>query len=99
MKQRRSKQQWGALLAEQARSGLSVAAFCRDKGITASHFYARRATARQASTPNTTAFSRAQVVTDSLPATAITINRGPNQLRLPSSVSPQWLAELMMALS
>lgn len=42
MKRRLNKQQWQVLLDEQAQSGLSVAAFCRDKNLTAKNFYNQR---------------------------------------------------------
>jgi len=31
---------WGGLMAEQQRSGQSVAAFCRERGLCAPHFFA-----------------------------------------------------------
>jgi len=36
---RRSADQWAALIAAQAKSGLSIAAFCREHGLSASGFY------------------------------------------------------------
>jgi len=36
---RKARQRWQGLLAEQGRSGESVAAFCRERQLRASHFY------------------------------------------------------------
>jgi hypothetical protein len=36
---RKARQRWQGLLAEQGRSGESVAAFCRGRQLCASHFY------------------------------------------------------------
>ena len=36
---RKAQQRWQGLLAEQGRSGESVAAFCRERQLCASHFY------------------------------------------------------------
>ena len=39
---RRSAEQWAALIAAQAASGLSIAAFCRERGLAVSTFHAWR---------------------------------------------------------
>jgi len=39
---RRSAEQWASLIAAQAGSGLSIAAFCRERGLTVSSFHAWR---------------------------------------------------------
>ena len=39
MRQRRTRQEWQALLDEQPRSGLSIQRFCQSEGITPSNFY------------------------------------------------------------
>jgi transposase-like protein len=39
---RRSAEQWSSLMAEHADSGLSIAAFCRERGLTVSSFHAWR---------------------------------------------------------
>ena len=36
---RKARQRWQGLLAEQGRSGESVAAFCRERKLCASHFF------------------------------------------------------------
>ena len=42
MKQRRTRQEWQALLDEQPRSGLSIPRFCQSEGIALSSFYSWR---------------------------------------------------------
>lgn len=42
LRRRRDAQQWRALLAQQAVSGLSVAAFCRQQALSEASFYAWR---------------------------------------------------------
>ena len=47
MRQRRTRQEWQALLDEQPRSGLSVRHFCQSEGITPSSFYSWRTKLRR----------------------------------------------------
>lgn len=41
-KRRRVRRDWPAVVQEQASSGLSVSAFCRQQGVSLSHFYRKR---------------------------------------------------------
>lgn len=97
MKQRMAKEQWLELLAEQERSGLSIAAFCRSKNIVAKSFYNHCRKARLAA-EKPQAFVRAQLVKNAPAPAGITLNHGKTQLTLPASVSPKWLASLLLAL-
>ncbi len=97
MKQRITKQQWLEILAEQEKSDLSIAAFCRSKEINAKNFYNHARKARQ-SVRDTPAFVRAQLAHNIPSPTEITLRHGKAQLTLPASVSPQWLACLILAL-
>ena len=47
MRQRRTRQEWQALLDEQPRSGLSIQRFCQSEGITTSSFYRWRTKLRR----------------------------------------------------
>lgn len=47
MRQRRTRQEWQALLDEQPRSGLSIQRFCQSEGITPSSFYSWRTKLRR----------------------------------------------------
>ena len=50
MRQRRTRQEWQALLDEQPRSGLSIQRFCQSEGITPSSFYSWRTKLRRGET-------------------------------------------------
>ena len=52
---RRSRAQWQALLGRSARSGLSVAEFCRHEGVSTASFYTWRKRLRAAGAVPTTA--------------------------------------------
>jgi len=97
MKQRITKQQWLERLAEQEQSGLTVAAFCRSKNISAKNFYNHARKARL-STQQPPAFVRARVASNVPAPSAITLLYGKSQLNLTASVSPQWLASLLLVL-
>ena len=47
MRQRRTRQEWQALLDEQPRSELSIQRFCQSEGITPSSFYSWRTKLRR----------------------------------------------------
>lgn len=99
---------WREVLARHGASGLSVAEFCRREGLSQPSFYAWRRTLaerdRQPGKPTT----RRRPVREFLPlrvidppgrASSITIElAGGRLLRLPESISPQRLAELVQAL-
>ncbi len=98
MKPRISKQQWLDLLIEQKHSGLSIAAFCRDKNINAKSFYNHSRKAQQTS-QKPPLFVKAQLSPD-LPVTAgITLHHRNTKISLPGNVSPHWLAQLLTTLS
>lgn len=100
MKPRLNKQQWQALLAEQEQSGLSVAAFCREKNLTAKNFYNQRSNKHRKTNPDSARpFVRAQFNSQDKTTTELTLIYGKVQLRLPADASPQWLSELMVALA
>ena len=53
-RQERSKKvwaKWGKLVSEQVRSGQSVAAFCHERRLCGSHFFAWKKRLREAATP------------------------------------------------
>ena len=99
MKTRLNKQQWQVLLTDQEKSGLSVAAFCRDKNLTAKNFYNQRSNKLRKTTGNTQPFVRAHMKPAVRSSSEFTLIYGKLQLRLPAGSSPQWLAELMVAIA
>ena len=60
---RRSAEQWASLIAAQAASGLSIATFCRERGLAVSSFHAwrRRLVEAQAVSPAERGFVRLRV--------------------------------------
>ena len=64
MKSTRSKQQWLDSIDEQEHSGLSIAAFCRDKAIKADSFYYHRGQHRKKILPENSSFVRAQFISE-----------------------------------
>ena len=98
MKIRLSKQQWQTLLDQQAGSGLSVAAFCRDNNLSAKNFYNQRSNRARRAPGQAQSFVRAQLEPQSRDVGEITLRVGKNQLHIPASIPPQWLADLMVAL-
>jgi hypothetical protein len=97
-----SKHQWLNWIDEQEKSGLSIAAFCRNNKINADNFYYHRAQQRKQSLPATSAFVRAQLVDDSalmkIPPD-MTLCVGRSRLQFSAGVSPEWLSSLMRSLA
>ena len=92
---RRSKKDWQALVEEQACSGLSAAAFCRDKDINAKYFSLRKS---QLSKKIPSAFVPVQLST--LPSDEyIRIDCQGALLILPINVSSTWAADCVKQLS
>ena len=97
---------WRRVLARQAKSRLSVRAFCRREKLSEPSFYAWRRTIAQRDTeakrsrpPQRPAFLPVLVSDRSPHESSITIEvAGGLMLRLPESISAQRLAELVQAL-
>lgn len=92
--QKRSDEDWKRLFEEQARSGLSAAAFCRQHTLCAKHFGKRRRQllgkpAEQAAFVPTRLARMGRM---------IEIQWGVVRLQIPVDVPADWLAELMHAL-
>ena len=92
---RRSSQDWLALIAEQTVSGLSAAAFCRDKDLNAKYFSLRKT---QLSKQASSAFIPVQLSTSSSSET-IRIDWQNMTVVLPVSLSPVWVADFVKQLS
>ena len=98
--QRRSHDEWHALFQAQQASGQNMAVFCQAHGICPKYFSLRR---RQllGDALTATAVSAFVPVAVQRPAEmmALEVRLGDSlQLRIPPSVSPQWLAALLHAL-
>lgn len=114
----RSPEEWQQLLAEQAASGLSIRAFCRQRHIAVSTFLARKKRASSDVGVSASPQRRTKVpsprpkaspapafvpltVRPPWPATCaeITLVWGSSELRLPSTMSPEWVASLLLTLT
>lgn len=95
---RRTLAQWQALFTEQAASGLSVAAFCRDRGINPSYFGIRRKQlAPTVPAPDSAFIPVALTGSGQAPGVDIVLGEA-LRVRVPLCVSPTWLAALVCAL-
>jgi hypothetical protein len=94
------KQQWVALINDQQKSGLSIAAFCRDKAINRKYFYYHRS--QHLKRINHSAFIQAKPPQEKITkdkSNHLSLCHGDSQLRLTADVSTVWLASLMKALA
>ena len=92
---RLTQAQWRALIEEQAASGQTAMAFCAERGIDNKYFSTRK---KQLAVQS--AESRfVAVTTKPLENQSIQLYIGAAQLRIPASVSAQWLADVIKALA
>lgn len=96
---KRSEAQWRELFEAHTRSGLSAAAFCRERKLCPKYFSLRR---RQllgvVAKPKASSFVAARLLAVPSPR-VIELQAGLVRLRLPESVSADWLATLVRGLS
>lgn len=93
MMARFTQAQWRALIEEQAISGQTAMAFCAERGIDNKYFSTRK---KQLATPP--AESRfVAITTKPLENQGIQLQIGAAQLRIPTSVSAQWLVDVIKA--
>jgi hypothetical protein len=99
MTQTINKQQWLDWINEQEHSGLSIAAFCRDKAISADNFYYHRGQHRKKTLPAHSGFVRAQFIPESTvtPLAPIRVTLGDVTIYLPLD-KPLQAAQLIKAL-
>ena len=96
---RRTEDQWRTLFTEQASSGLTVEAFCKERELNPSYFSFRR---KQLSDQHENGAAPSFVpvtVTGQGNTMMIELHLSKVlQLRVPTTVSPHWLAELVQQL-
>lgn len=92
---RLTQAQWQALIEEQAASGKTAMAFCAERGIDNKYFSTRKK--QLAMQPSESRF--VAVTKSSLENQSIQLYVGSAQLRIPTSVSPQWLADVIKAMA
>ena len=98
-RKKRSVAEWQALFAEHTVSGVSAAAFCRERNICAKHFSLRKKqlSMTQGKVP-AASFVKAQVI-DVNKTRGMTLRYGQTELQLPDVISTKWLAELIKQLA
>ncbi len=92
---RRTSEQWQVLFAEHEHSGLTAAAFCRERGLCPKYFSLRRRQLDAREVKKASVF--VPITTSSVSSAAlIEIQLGSDvQLRVPTAVSARWLGELL----
>lgn len=97
---KRSHEEWHALFQAQQASGQNRAVFCRAHGVCPKYFSLRRRQLLGGAVPATAASVFVPVAIQRPAETmAVEVRFGDSlQLRVPTSVAPQWLAELLHAL-
>jgi len=102
---RRSKEQWLALIQQQAESGLPAVQFCKQQNICDKHFSLRKKQLRDAS-PATQSFVRIQRARETVSVNAhentapsMMLRCGPSALYFNSTPNVEWLAKLMKQLA
>lgn len=97
---RRTKQQWQALIQEQASSGLSATEFCKQRGLNDTYFSLRKQQLRQP-VPNSEFVPVVQSVSHpgAVNNVELTLNYGRCAIQFKHTPSAAWLAELVQALS
>ena len=92
---KRTAEEWESLLDQQAASGLSAAAFCREHKLCPKYFSLRKRQLRHSPPPQ--GFIQAHVMASA--DDVLSIHYGKTELRLNPGVSPTWLAALLKQLA
>jgi phosphopantetheinyl transferase len=95
---RRTQEQWQALVEEQKHSGLTQTKFCEHHEISSKYFSLRKSQLKTTGNMVTTkpsAFVAAQIQPR---LDCIEVAHQRTHLKLPASLSPEWLAQFVLAL-
>jgi hypothetical protein len=95
---KRTNEQWKALVDAHAASGQTATAFCRAHGINAKYFSTRRRALTKVRVQTQSKFSPVLLAPTQRGIDIRVECAGGVVLRLPSSVEPAWLADLLRAL-
>ena len=94
----RKKQDWIALFEQHHKSGLSAAEFCRRQGVCDRYFSKRKRELDWSPVLKKSApFVKLTTAQPQTSHAELTLKAGQLELSLNTSVSPQWLAQLMKA--
>ena len=96
---RRTKAEWRALIAVQQESGLSAAAFCRERGIPVNYFCRVRNQLRLSDVEKQASRFVPVSVTRLSAADKIIVRfEGAATVEVPLGIEPRWVAQLLHAL-
>lgn len=107
---RKTPEQWQIIFKDQENSGLSIPEYCRQHNINTTTFYNRRAKlalSKQRALSSTSSIKQPSsgfvqvkpTMTFEQPQMAIILNTRQAQLQLPSTVSPQWVGQVLRELN
>lgn len=93
----RTRQEWLALFEQHKQSGLTIKAFCQERELNPAYFSKRRGELLTSEHEAHSPFI--QLNADKTDSAAMTLVCGHVELKLPISVSADWLASLVKALA
>jgi len=95
---RRTKSDWQALFTEHEQSGLTATAFCLERGLNPKYFSLRRKQLQTKMEDNVSSAFIPVTTTISNNSSMIELQQGNTFLKIPLSVTPVWLVELVQQL-
>lgn len=90
-----TQEQWRTLIKEQAASGQTARAFCAERDINNNYFSTRKK--QLSDSPKASRF--VAITAKPTEGQSIQLFAGAVQLRIPTSISAQWLADVIKALA
>ena len=97
---RRTKQDWLLLFEQHQQSGLSASAFCRNNNLCPKYFSKRKSDlSKSAKREKSSRFIRAKLQPQDSLRVFITLQHQQTKLNLPTTISPNWLADFVKALA
>lgn len=100
---RRNPSQWQALVEQQIESGLTVTEFCRQHELSFNYFCKRKRAIQKAPKleQQLNQFIKLQSKAETIPVTetGLIIHYHETQLHLATEIDPNWVAQLLQALS
>lgn len=98
----RNRAEWQTLIERQLQSGLSVAEFCRQFGLTPKYFYRKRRQLRDAKAlvPAGSPFVEVspEPLPGSTPSNCLELHYRDSRLQIPATTDATWLARLLQSL-
>lgn len=108
MAKQKSDAKWLAIFKSFEESGLSVAHFCKQNGISSSTFYVKRSNLKKQTASSTSNFLPAHIVNDDVDLQNVPVNSSPaaiiidvkhGSLSLPAETPASYVLEILKGLS